>query len=130
MPFRQGLAEIWAEPRARLHLFVFLSMTAYFMQELILEPYAGLVFGLHPGPDDAAVGRAERRRVSGHAAGGHRGHGAADRSLRAWVVAGCLGSALALLRHAALGRAGPAAGAAGGALGFSTACSRSPPSGR
>ena len=24
-------------------------MTAYFMQELILEPYAGLVFGLTPG---------------------------------------------------------------------------------
>ena len=42
MPFREGLAEIWAEPPARnFTIFVFLSMTAYFMQELILEPYAG-----------------------------------------------------------------------------------------
>jgi MFS transporter, BCD family, chlorophyll transporter len=49
-PFREGLAEIWAERRARnFTLFVFLSMTAYFMQELILEPYAGLVFGFTPG---------------------------------------------------------------------------------
>ncbi|MFU8777073.1 MAG: MFS transporter, partial [Roseovarius sp.] len=45
MRFRQGLAEIWGEREARLFtIFVFLSMTAYFMQELILEPYAGLVF--------------------------------------------------------------------------------------
>ncbi len=50
MPFRAGLAEIWAERKARhFTFFVFLSMTAYFMQELILEPYAGLVFGLDRG---------------------------------------------------------------------------------
>ncbi|MDP1576569.1 MAG: MFS transporter, partial [Cypionkella sp.] len=48
--FRSGIAEIWAEPRARhFTLFIFLSMTAYFMQELILEPYAGLAFGFTPG---------------------------------------------------------------------------------
>ena len=39
VPFREGLAEVWAEPKARMFtIFVFLSMTAYFMQELILEP--------------------------------------------------------------------------------------------
>ena len=50
MPLRQGLAEVWAEPQARdFTLFIFLSMVAYFLQELILEPYAGLVFNYTPG---------------------------------------------------------------------------------
>jgi MFS transporter, BCD family, chlorophyll transporter len=64
-PLPRRLAEIWAEPRARMFtLFVFLSMTAYFMQELILEPYAGLVFGYSPrASPPASSGRAERRRV-------------------------------------------------------------------
>ena len=48
--FRDGIADIWADTRARhFTFFVFLSMTAYFMQELILEPYAGLVFNFTPG---------------------------------------------------------------------------------
>ena len=49
-PFFQGMREIWAEEKTRnFTIFVFLSMNAYFMQELILEPYAGLVFGFNPG---------------------------------------------------------------------------------
>ena len=37
MSFVQGLKEIWRERKARnFSIFVFLSMTAYFMQELIL----------------------------------------------------------------------------------------------
>lgn len=48
--FMDGLRDIWAEPKTRnFTLFVFLSMNAYFMQELILEPYAGLVFNFTPG---------------------------------------------------------------------------------
>ena len=31
-------------------------MTAYFMQELILEPYAGLVFGFTPGQSTSLSG--------------------------------------------------------------------------
>ena len=50
--------------RAASRSSCFLSMTAYFMQELILEPYAGLVFGFTPGQSHVAVGRAERRGVS------------------------------------------------------------------
>ena len=49
-PLMQGLAEVWAERRTRVFtLFIFLSMVAYFLQELILEPYAGLVFNYTPG---------------------------------------------------------------------------------
>ena len=40
--FLDGLAEVWRESRARdFTVFVFLSMVAYFMQELILEPFTG-----------------------------------------------------------------------------------------
>ena len=39
-PFVEGLRQVWSERKARnFTIFVFLSMTAYFMQELILEPY-------------------------------------------------------------------------------------------
>lgn len=56
-PFRDGLKEVWRERRARnFTIFVFLSMTAYFMQELILEPYAGLVFGFTPGQSTSLSG--------------------------------------------------------------------------
>ena len=56
-PFFEGLKEVWAERRARnFTIFVFLSMTAYFMQELILEPYAGLVFAFTPGQSTSLSG--------------------------------------------------------------------------
>jgi MFS transporter, BCD family, chlorophyll transporter len=49
-PFRQALAEVWAEPDARrLTIFVFVSMLAYFSEELVLDPFSGLVFGFTPG---------------------------------------------------------------------------------
>ncbi len=55
---REGLAEVWREPRARdFTLFVFLSMTAYFLQELILEPYAGWSSGSPPASRRNCRGR-------------------------------------------------------------------------
>ena len=97
MPFRQGLAEIWAEPRARAFtLFVFLSMTAYFMQELILEPYAGLVFGLTPGQTTSLSGAQNGGVFVGMVLVGIAATGLRIGTLRAWVVGGCLGSAAAL----------------------------------
>ena len=48
--FRAAVAGVWADPKARLFtVFVFVSMLAYSAQELILEPFAGLVFRLTPG---------------------------------------------------------------------------------
>jgi BCD family chlorophyll transporter-like MFS transporter len=47
--FRQVMADIWADPLARgFTIFVFVSMLAYSAQELILEPFAGLVFKMSP----------------------------------------------------------------------------------
>ena len=77
---REGLAEVWSEPRTRIFtLFVFLSMTAYFMQELILEPYAGLVFGFTPGQSTALSGAQNGGVFVGMAGRRHRRRAAPPR---------------------------------------------------
>lgn len=110
LPFMAGMREIWSERKARnFTIFVFLSMTAYFMQELILEPYAGLVFAFTPGQSTSLSGAQNGGVFIGMvlvgicATGLHRG------SLRFWVIAGCLGSAMALVLITALGQVGPSA---------------------
>ncbi len=109
-PFMDGLREIWAEPKARMFtLFVFLSMTAYFMQELILEPYAGLVFGFTPGQSTTLSGAQNGGVFLGMVVVGVAGTALKLLSLRAWVVIGCIGSAAALLGISMLGQIGPAA---------------------
>ena len=98
MPFFEGLAEIWAEGQARqFTIFVFLSMTAYFMQELILEPFAGLVWGFTPGMSTQLSGAQNGGVFLGMLTVGVAATGLGIGSLRGWVVAGCLGSAAALL---------------------------------
>jgi BCD family chlorophyll transporter-like MFS transporter len=110
MPFRQGIAEIWAEPAARAFtVFVFLSMTAYFMQELILEPFAGLVFGLTPGETTRMSGAQNGGVFLGMLAVGVAATGLRLGSLRAWVIAGCLGSAATLAGIAMIGVRGEGA---------------------
>ncbi|SHI69543.1 MFS transporter, BCD family, chlorophyll transporter [Palleronia salina] len=107
MPFREGLAEIWAEPKARAFtIFVFLSMTAYFMQELILEPYAGLVFAFTPGQSTQLSGAQNGGVFVGMLLVGIAATGLRLGALRDWVIAGCVGSALSLLAIAALGQTG------------------------
>ncbi|MBE0412568.1 BCD family MFS transporter [Yoonia sp.] len=109
-PFRQGLAEVWAERRARnFTLFVFLSMTAYFMQELILEPYAGLVFGFTPGQSTTLSGAQNGGVFIGMLAVGIMATGLKIGALRNWVMAGCLGSAATLAVITLLGPLGPGA---------------------
>jgi BCD family chlorophyll transporter-like MFS transporter len=106
-PFREGLAEIWGERRARnFTVFVFLSMTAYFMQELILEPYAGLVFGFTPGQSTQLSGAQNGGVFLGMLIVGIAATGFRLGSLRMWVMAGCLGSAMALVLIAMIGQAG------------------------
>jgi len=102
--FIDGLREVWAERRARnFTIFVFLSMTAYFMQELILEPFSGLVFGLTPGQSTSLSGAQNGGVFVGMLIVGIAATGLRLGSLRGWVVAGCLGSAASL---AALSLAG------------------------
>ena len=111
MPYMQGMREIWGEPRARAFtIFVFVSMVAYFMQELILEPYAGLVFGLTPGQTTQLSGAQNGGVFVGMLLVGIAATGLRVGSLRAWIMAGCMGSAgalvvLALAAHAPWGAA-------------------------
>lgn len=92
-----GLREVWAEPAARnFTLFVALSMTAYFMQELILEPFAGLVFDLTPGQSTRLSGLQNAGVFLGMLIVGVAATGLRLGSTRLWVALGCLGSAISL----------------------------------
>lgn len=96
-PFMQGLREVWSERRTRnFTIFVFLSMNAYFMQELILEPFAGLVWGFTPGQSTALSGAQNGGVFVGMLTVGIMATGLKIGSLRSWIVAGCLGSAASL----------------------------------
>jgi MFS transporter, BCD family, chlorophyll transporter len=99
-PFRGALAQVWAEPAARrFTVFVFISMLAFSSQDLILEPFAGSVFGMTPGASTQLSGVQHAGVFIGMVAvamatNGVRGYRLG--SLRAWMVGGCLASALAL----------------------------------
>ena len=111
-PFRMALAEVWADPQARLFtLFVFLSMLAYSTQDLILEPYAGAVFGFTPGASTQLSGVQHGGTLAGMllaALAGRRVAGHSLGSTRAWTTGGCLASALALFGLVASGLTAPA----------------------
>ncbi len=84
-------------------------MTAYFMQELILEPYAGLVFGFTPGQSTSLSGAQNGGVFLGMLAVGVAATGLRIGSLCTWVVAGCLGSAASLAAITLTGATGSAA---------------------
>jgi len=100
-PFRESLAAMWADQAARrFTAFVFLSMLAYSMQDLILEPFAGLLFAMTPGESTRLSGVQHGgvligmivAGIGGSAFGGAR----TPAGLRIWIVGGCVGSAVAL----------------------------------
>jgi len=109
--FKLALAEAWAEPRARrFTVFVFVSMLAFSMQDLILEPFAGLVFGLSPGATTQLSGTQHGGALLGMlaaAAAGSRWAGRHWGSVRSWTVWGCVASSLALLGLFSAGLQGP-----------------------
>jgi len=107
--FREAMAQVWAEPVARrFTVFVFISMLAYSAQDLILEPFAGTVFGFTPGQSTSLSGVQHGGVMLGMLAAAFAGRGRRFGSLRAWQIGGCLMSALALLGLVAAGFVGPA----------------------
>ncbi len=98
--FRAALREVWAEPSARqFTVFVFVSMLAYSAADLILEPFAGEVFGLTIGQSTSLAGQQNAGTALGMVLVGLCGSLFAGRpfgSLRGWRVGGCLASALML----------------------------------
>ncbi|RZL35211.1 MAG: MFS transporter [Rubrivivax sp.] len=111
VPFKQALQGAWAEPKARrFTVFVFVSMLAFSMQDLILEPFAGLVFGLTPGATTRLSSAQHGGALVGMllaAAAGSRWAGRQWGTLRSWTLWGCVASALALGGLALAGIAGP-----------------------
>jgi MFS transporter, BCD family, chlorophyll transporter len=98
--FSAVLKEVWAEPQARrFTLFVALAMVAYSLQELILEPFAGLVFGFTVAQSTALASVQNQGALLGMILVGvvatTLAHSRAG-SLRLWTIGGCAASALAL----------------------------------
>ncbi|SDJ29625.1 BCD family MFS transporter [Lutimaribacter saemankumensis] len=101
LAFRASAAELWADRRVRgFTIFVFASMLAYNLQDLILEPFAGHVFGMTVGESTQLGGM--------HHAGALVGMIAVLLSgtllsrwftvpIRVWIVGGCLLSGAALI---------------------------------
>ena len=111
LAFRQAARELWADRRVRgFTIFVFASMLAYNLQDLILEPFAGHVFGLTVGQSTQLGGM--------HHAGALVGMLAVLLSgtliarwvavpIRVWIVGGCVLSGMALIGLAYGGMQGP-----------------------
>ncbi len=98
--FAVALREIWDDARARrFTVFIAVSMIAYSAQELILEPFAGLLFGFTPGQSTSLAALQHSGALGGMlvvgVAGTVLGQGAGW--MRGWTIAGCVGSAAALV---------------------------------
>ncbi len=98
--FRESLRDVLDDREARLFtLFIFLSMLAFATQDLILEPYAGLLFGMTPGETTALSGIQHGGVLLGMMTVGLSGAllGKHYPNLpRHFITWGCFGSAVAL----------------------------------
>lgn len=98
--FGAALAEIGRDARAlRFTGFVFMSMIAYSIQDLVLEPFAGLVFQMTPGQSTQLAGLQHGGILVGMAVAGLGGSLHARRYGRnpaLWIIIGCTGSAAML----------------------------------
>lgn len=91
--FRDALRAVWQEPVARTFaVFILVAMLAYSAQDLILEPFGGIAFGLSAG---------ETTKIAGMQHGGVLAGmivtaliGSRYGSLRLWAAAGCAASAV------------------------------------
>ncbi len=98
--FRDSLADAWRDPQARLFtIFVLVSMLGYSMQDLILEPFAGITFDMTPGATTKLSGLQNGGVFFGMLLTGIAGSLLSKRfpaTLKILTVAGCVFSALAL----------------------------------
>jgi BCD family chlorophyll transporter-like MFS transporter len=106
-PFSEAFGRVWREPAARrFTVFIFVSMLAYSTQELLVEPFAGLVFGMAPGATTRLAGVQHGGVLLGMLAVAFAASaigGPILGSLRLWTVGGCLASAVSLLALALSG---------------------------
>jgi MFS transporter, BCD family, chlorophyll transporter len=99
--FGETLGDIWKDQKARrFTLFVFISMLAYSMQDLILEPFAGFIFRMTPGQSTQMSSVQHGGVLFGMLAAGWGGSVLAKRygaNPKLWILLGCMGSALMLV---------------------------------
>ncbi len=107
--FSESLGRVWSEPQARAFtVFVFISMLAYSAQELLLEPFCGLVFGFTLGATAKLSGLWHGGVLIGMIGVGFACSGARRfGSLRAWTIGGCSASAVGILGLACAALVGP-----------------------
>lgn len=106
-PFAAALAEVWREREARVFaVFVFVSMLAYSAQDLLLEPFAGEVFGRTIGQSTQLAGVQNGGTLLGMIAVAVAGS-VFRASMRAWTIGGCLFSGAALFVLIGAGHALP-----------------------
>ena len=105
--FQQALRVLWSDTQARLFtFFVFTSMLAYSAQDLILEPFAALIYHYTPGQTTQLSGLLHAAVLMGMLLlaliGGDWVKGRLGR-VSTWMVLGCLLSCLGMLGLAAAG---------------------------
>lgn len=103
--FGSAVADVLRDPRSRrFTVFVFVSMLAYSAQDLILEPFAGLVHGYSPADSTRLASIQNGGVLVGMIATAIIGSFLKEgrsRFMARWTVFGCVGSAAALLALAA-----------------------------
>jgi len=100
IPFRAALTDILSDPDTRkFTIFIFLSMFAFSAQDLILEPFAGMIFKYSLGETTSLSGIQHSGVLTGMLLVAVCGSSRLRRyfgSLRSWMIYGCLASALAM----------------------------------
>ncbi len=109
--FMEITRELLSDPRVRMFtIFVFASMLAYNLQDLILEPFAGHVFGMTVGESTQLGGMHHAGALLGMLAVLASGSFLARWiivPIRVWIVGGCLLSGAALIAMGLGGQQGP-----------------------
>ena len=110
--FTEVLKDISQDQQARrFTYFVFISMLAYSMQDFILEPFAGFIFGMTPGESTQLAGVQHSGILLGMLVAGLGGSLYAKyfgRNEKLWIIIGCLSSAVMLGALSIAAAVGPA----------------------
>jgi len=107
MPFKEAFNSLWQDPDIRhFTKFIFISMLAFSSQDLILEPFAGIVFQYTVGQTTSLSGIQHSGVLLGMILVALAGSTSLRKnfgSLNQWIVYGCLASAIAMLGLAIAG---------------------------
>jgi MFS transporter, BCD family, chlorophyll transporter len=107
IPFREAIKALWEDPDIRhFTKFIFISMLAFSSQDLILEPFAGIVFQYTVGQTTSLSGVQHSGVLVGMIMVALAGSTMLRKyfgSLNQWIIYGCLASAIAMFGLAVAG---------------------------